>query len=82
MYKTLTYTGGVHKHEEITELIEDLGGFVLQETISQMDLVITLAVPLEDVEKVQEKAKNLSICWQFSTNEFCHNMANQVEFSF
>lgn len=59
MYETLTYTGGVHKHEEITELIEDLGGFVLQETISQMDLVITLAVPLEDVEKVQEKAKEL-----------------------
>lgn len=59
MYETLTYTGGVHKHEEITELIEDLGGFVLQETISQMDLVLTLAVPLEDVEKVEEKSKQL-----------------------
>lgn len=42
MYETLTYTGGVHKHEEIKELIEDLGGFVLQETTSQMDLVLTL----------------------------------------
>lgn len=51
MYETLTYTGGVHKHEEITELIEDLGGFVLQENISQMDLVLTLAVPMEDVKK-------------------------------
>ena len=59
MYETLTYTGGVHKHEEITELIEDLGGFVLQENLSQMDLVITLAVPIEDVDKVQEKAKEL-----------------------
>lgn len=59
MYETLTYTGGVHKHEEITELIEDLGGFVLQETFSQMDLVITLAVPIEDVDKVKEKAKEL-----------------------
>jgi len=56
MYETLTYTGGVHKHEEITELIEDLGGFVLQETTSQMDLVLTLAVPVEDVEKVEEKS--------------------------
>ena len=59
MYETLTYTGGVHKHEEITELIEDLGGFVLQETTSQMDLVLTLAVPVEDVEKVEEKSSEL-----------------------
>lgn len=59
MYETLTYTGGVHKHEEVTELIEDLGGFVLQENFSQMDLVITIAVPIEDVDKVKEKAKEL-----------------------
>ena len=38
MYETLTYTGGIHKHEEMNELIEDLGGFILQETTSQMDL--------------------------------------------
>lgn len=59
MYETLTYIGGVHKHEEMTELIEDLGGFVLQQNISQMDLVLTLAVPMEDVEKVDEKAREL-----------------------
>ncbi len=59
MYETLTYTGGVHKHEEVTELIEDLGGFVLQENFSQMDLVITIAVPIDDVDKVKEKAKEL-----------------------
>ncbi len=59
MYETLTYAGGVHKHEEMTELIEDLGGFVLQENMLQMDLVLTLAVPLEDVPKIQEKAKQL-----------------------
>ncbi|MCK9151523.1 methanogenesis marker 7 protein [Methanobacterium alcaliphilum] len=59
MYETLTYAGGVHKHEEITELIEDLGGFLLQENMLQMDLVLTLAVPIEDVDKVKEKAKEL-----------------------
>lgn len=59
MYETLSYSGGVHKHEEMVELIEDLGGFVLQETITQMDLVLTLAVPMEDVVKVEEKAKEL-----------------------
>jgi putative methanogenesis marker protein 7 len=59
MYETLTYTGGVHRHDEVEELIEDLGGFVLQETTSQMDLVLTLAVPIEDVGKIEEKAREL-----------------------
>ncbi|KAF5089270.1 methanogenesis marker 7 protein [Methanobacterium aggregans] len=59
MYETLTYTGGIHKHEEMNELIEDLGGFILQETTSQMDLVLTLAVPIEDVKMVESKAKEL-----------------------
>lgn len=59
MYQTITYTGGVYKHEEMTELIGDLGGFVLQKTTSQMDLVLTLAVPIEDLDKVEEKSREL-----------------------
>ncbi|MDI6702150.1 methanogenesis marker 7 protein [Methanothermobacter wolfeii] len=59
MYETLTYQGGVHRHEELKELIEDLGGFVLQENMLQMDLILTLAVPIEDVDRVRDKAKEL-----------------------
>ena len=59
MYETLTFNGGVHKSEEIKELIEDLGGFILQESIQQMELVLNLAVPLEDVDKVEVKSKEL-----------------------
>ena len=59
MYETLTFTGGVHKSEEIKELIEDLGGFILQESIQQMELILNLAVPLEDVDKIEEKSKEL-----------------------
>ena len=59
MYETLTFNGGVHKSEEIKELIEDLGGFILQESIQQMELVLNMAVPLEDVGKVEDKAKEL-----------------------
>lgn len=59
MYETLTYTGGVHKSEEIRELIEDLGGFILQDSVLQMELVLNMAVPLEDVDKVEKKAKEL-----------------------
>ena len=59
MYETLIFTGGVHKSEEIRELIEDLGGFILQDSIQQMELVLNMAVPLEDVDKIEEKSKIL-----------------------
>ncbi|AMD18203.1 hypothetical protein TL18_09350 [Methanobrevibacter sp. YE315] len=59
MYETLTFTGGVHKSEEIKELIEDLGGFILQESIQQMELVLNMAVPIEDVDKVEAKSNEL-----------------------
>ena len=59
MYETLIFTGGVHKSEEIRELIEDLGGFILQDSVQQMELVLNMAVPLEDVDKIEEKSKEL-----------------------
>ncbi|WP_407380836.1 methanogenesis marker 7 protein [Methanobrevibacter sp.] len=59
MYETLTFTGGVHKSEEIKELIEDLGGLILQENIIQMEMVLNMAVPLNDVPRIEEKAKEL-----------------------
>ena len=59
MYETLTFTGGVHKSDELRELIEDLGGFILQDNVLQMELVLSMAVPLNDVVRVEEKAKEL-----------------------
>ncbi len=59
MYETMTYTGGIHKNYEIEELIEDLGGFILQKNESQLDITLTLAIPSEDVDKVEIKAKEL-----------------------
>ena len=59
MFETLTFTGGVHKSEEIKELIEDLGGFILQDNILQMELVLNMAIPLEDVPIIENKSKEL-----------------------
>lgn len=59
MYETLTYTGGVHKSEEMKELIEDLGGFILQSNILQMELVLNMAIPLNDVDIIKQKSKEL-----------------------
>ena len=49
MYETLIFTGGVHKSEEIRELIEDLGGFILQDSIQQMELVLNMAIPIRSM---------------------------------
>jgi putative methanogenesis marker protein 7 len=59
MYETLTFTGGIHKSEELKELIEDLGGFILQSNILQMELVLNMAVPIDDVDIIKDKAKEL-----------------------
>ncbi|OED30245.1 methanogenesis marker 7 protein [Methanosphaera sp. WGK6] len=59
MYETMTYTGGVHKHYEMEELIEDLGGFILQKNESQLDITLTIAIPSEDTDKIEKKAKEL-----------------------
>ena len=59
MYETLTFTGWIHKSEELKELIEDLGGFVLQSNILQMELVLNMAVPIDDVHIIEDKAKEL-----------------------
>ena len=59
MYESLTFTGGVHKSEEIKELIEDLGGFILQESVQQMELVLNIAIPIEDVDKIEDKSREL-----------------------
>ena len=59
MYETLTFTAGIHKSEELKELIKDLGGFVLQSNILQMELVLNMAVPIDDVHIIEDKAKEL-----------------------
>jgi len=59
VYETLTYSGGIHKGNEMRELIEDLGGFIIQENIIQMDLVINMAIPVDDVDKIKEKSDEL-----------------------
>ena len=59
MYETLIFTGGIHKSEEVRELIEDLGGFILQDSIQQMELVLNMAIPMEDVDKIEAKSNEL-----------------------
>ncbi len=59
MYITLTYTGGVYKNNEIEDLVEDLGGFVVQKNITQTGVIMLIAVTEKDENKVREKAQEL-----------------------
>jgi len=38
VYETVIYEGGVYKADEMRELVEDLGGFILQEHKMQLEV--------------------------------------------
>jgi putative methanogenesis marker protein 7 len=53
------FDGGVYRISELYELVEDLGGFVIQKTQVQVQIVVTLAVPEEDVPVIEKKTQEL-----------------------
>ncbi|NLK25849.1 MAG: methanogenesis marker 7 protein [Euryarchaeota archaeon] len=59
MYEVLLYDGGVYKINELYELIEDVGGFVIQKTQVQVQITVTLAIPEEERPVIEEKSREL-----------------------
>ncbi|MCZ7356597.1 MAG: methanogenesis marker 7 protein [Candidatus Methanoperedens sp.] len=59
MFEPVMYEGGVYKHNHIIELVEDLGGYILQKNIMQTDVVLLMLVPINDMDIVEKKAKEL-----------------------
>jgi putative methanogenesis marker protein 7 len=59
MLEPLMYTGGVYRHDELIELVEDLGGHVLQKNVMQLEVVLLILVPDDDISAVEEKAREL-----------------------
>lgn len=55
----MMYQGGLYKHEQIIELVEDLGGFILQKNALQLDVIILMLVPTEDMGLVEAKSREL-----------------------
>ncbi|MCD1295749.1 methanogenesis marker 7 protein [Methanocella sp. CWC-04] len=53
------YQGGIYKHEQMLELVEDLGGYILQKNITQLDIIAIMLVPEADMPLVEAKAKEL-----------------------
>jgi putative methanogenesis marker protein 7 len=53
------FQGGLYKHEQMIELVEDLGGYILQKNLLQLDVIIVMLVPNADLPLVEAKAREL-----------------------
>jgi len=60
MLEPMMYIGGAYKHSHLIELVEDLGGYILQKNIMQSEVVLLMLVPINDLTIVEKKRKNFS----------------------
>lgn len=56
----VTYKGGIYRHDEITDLIEDLGGYIIQKHMIAQEVVLQALVPKDDIELIQRIGKPLT----------------------
>lgn len=56
----ITYKGGVYRHDEILDLIEDMGGYIIQKHMIAMEVVLQALVPRDDIERLKEIARPLT----------------------
>jgi len=59
MFKVLLYDGGVYRSDELYEMIDDVGGAILQKTRSSQLLSVTMSVPEEDEGMFRELCKDM-----------------------
>ncbi|MDP3563185.1 MAG: methanogenesis marker 7 protein [Methanoregula sp.] len=50
----VTYKGGIYQHDIVTDLIEDLGGYVVQKHVLAQEVVLQCFVPRDDIELIRE----------------------------
>ncbi|MCS3924021.1 methanogenesis marker 7 protein [Methanosalsum natronophilum] len=53
------YEGGIHKHGLILELLEDIGGYLVQKTPAATEVTLIMLIPKDDVPLVEDLAKKL-----------------------
>jgi putative methanogenesis marker protein 7 len=56
----ITYKGGVYRHDEIVDLIEDLGGYVIQKHHLAQEVVLQSLIPKEDIEYLRRISRPLT----------------------
>jgi len=55
----VTYKGGIYQHDIVTDLIEDLGGYVVQKHLIAQEVVLQCFVPKDDIELIREISRPL-----------------------
>ncbi|NLX48801.1 MAG: methanogenesis marker 7 protein [Methanospirillum sp.] len=55
----ITYKGGVYRHDEIIDLIADLGGYVIQKHVLATEVVLLCLVPRDDIPLIERVGKPL-----------------------
>jgi putative methanogenesis marker protein 7 len=53
MFKVIMYDGGVYRSDELYEMIEDVGGVVIQKTKSAQMLTVIMSIPEEDSTMIE-----------------------------
>ncbi|MHC1631851.1 MAG: methanogenesis marker 7 protein [Methanotrichaceae archaeon] len=59
MLEPVMFTGGVFKHDLVTELVEDLGGYVLQKNVTQSEIILLMLISKEDMPTMEKLVKEL-----------------------
>ena len=55
----VTYKGGIYQHDVIVDLIEDLGGYIVQKHMIAQEVVLQCFVPKDDIELIREISRPL-----------------------
>ena len=55
----ITYKGGVFKHDIIVDLIDDLGGYIVQKHMIAQEVILQSLVPKEDIDLIRKTGRPL-----------------------
>jgi len=55
----ITYKGGIFQHDIVVDLIEDLGGYIVQKHLIAQEVVLQCFVPREDIELIRQISRPL-----------------------
>ncbi len=59
MLVPVTYKGGIYQHDIVTDLIEDLGGYIVQKHVLAQEIVLQCFVPKDDIELIRKISRPL-----------------------
>lgn len=59
VYEPYVFNGGVYKHGQIIELLEDVGGYLVNKIVTITEVTMDMMIPEDDVPLIEELAKKL-----------------------